>query len=61
MPTYVYEVIEKDGTEQVYNIKEFQDILRNRTDLDPDKRISEYYGDAFVVAGTLAGSIGIKF
>lgn len=54
-------VIEKDGTEQVYNIKEFQDILRNRTDLDPDKRISEYYGDAFVVAGTLAGSIGIKF
>ena len=54
-------VTEKDGSHQVYNIKEFQEILRNRTDLDPEKKISDYYGDAFIVAGQVMGSIGIQF
>ena len=54
-------VTEKDGTEQVYGIKEFQEILKNRTDIDPELKISDYYGDAFIVENQIMGSIGIKF
>ena len=54
-------VTDKNGKSQVYNIQEFQEILRNRTDLDPEKYVSDYYGDAYVMANQLQGSIGIKF
>tara|TARA_Y100000593_G_scaffold94835_1_gene196488 strand:+ start:1936 stop:9363 length:7428 start_codon:yes stop_codon:yes gene_type:complete len=52
-------VTEKDGTEQVYNIAEFQEILKNLP--DQDKKISDYYGNPYVLGGKLQGSIGIKF
>ena len=52
-------VTEKDGTEQVYNIAEFQEILGNLPDLE--KKISDYYGNPSIMDGKLQGSIGIKF
>ena len=54
-------VIEKDGTEQVYNIKEFQERIASDTNLDPESFISENFGNAFVVEEKLGGSIGVKF
>ena len=60
MEKYV-RVIEKDGTEQVYNIKEFQERIASDPDLDPNEYISNYFGNAFVTADSLGGSIGVKF
>ena len=53
-------VVGISGTSVVYNIKEFQDTIRN-LNFDPDSMISENFGNAHIVAGRLAGSIGIKF
>lgn len=62
-------VTEKSGTgispPQVYNIKEFQEILRNRA-YDPDSLISDNFGNAKLVAGkednqVVEGTVGIKF
>ena len=54
-------VYEKGGTDQVYNIKEFQEMLTNNTELDPNSFISDNYGNAFIVADTVGGTIGVKF
>jgi hypothetical protein len=70
-------VIEVDGTEQVYNIKEFQDIIKEKIEyssgvdeianpalglyIDPERYVSDYYGNAYVADEELRGSIGIKF
>jgi hypothetical protein len=55
-------VISKDGTEQVYNIREFQDVLRERTDIDGTLKISDYFGDAVPISTVgYEGSTGIKF
>ena len=48
------------GQEQVFNIKEFQQFIRNSS-FDPESYISQNFGNAGILAGTLAGSIGIKF
>jgi hypothetical protein len=53
-------VIGRTGQEQVFNIREFQEFLRNLS-FDPESYISQNFGNASVLAGTLVGSIGIKF
>jgi hypothetical protein len=52
-------------TPQVYNIKEFQEILRNRA-YDPDSLISDNFGNAKLIDGEdddkiVKGTVGIKF
>jgi hypothetical protein len=41
-------------------ISEFQQIISDRTVYDEELRLSDYFGNAFVVAKTLQGSIGVK-
>ena len=62
-------VTEKQGRvptpPQIYNIKEFQEILKNK-DLDPDSLISDNFGNATLSVGkddeeVVKGTIGIKF
>jgi LysM repeat protein len=53
-------VINKDSTEQVMKISEFQQMLSDRATYDEELRLSDYFGNAFVVANTLQGSIGVK-
>tara|TARA_R100001079_G_scaffold100217_1_gene64580 strand:+ start:10019 stop:17419 length:7401 start_codon:yes stop_codon:yes gene_type:complete len=53
------------GSSQVYNIKEFQEILKNR-DYDPSSYISDNFGNASLVLDEedlekVDGTIGIKF
>ena len=55
-------VIQKDFTEQVMTIPEFQSMIRNREIYSEDSRISDHFGNAFVILGNkLEGSIGVKF
>ena len=54
-------VFEKDGTDQIYNIKEFQERITNNPDIDPNSYISDNYGNAFIVADSVGGTIGVKF
>jgi len=67
-------VINKQGQEQVYNIEEFQDDLKSRTDLDRSLKISDVFGNASPTQtltgppteeqmnkGEYDGTIGIKF
>ena len=53
-------VIGRAGNEVVYNIKQFQETIQS-LNFDPDSMISDNFGNASIVAGRLAGSIGIKF
>jgi hypothetical protein len=53
-------VINKDSTEQVMKISEFQQMISDRSIYDEEMRLSDYFGNAFVVARTLQGSIGVK-
>ena len=53
-------VINKDSTEQVMKISEFQQMISDRAIYDEEMRLSDYFGNAFVVARTLQGSIGVK-
>ena len=48
----------EDKKGQVYNIKEFQDILRG---LSPSRKLSDYYGNARIIGGKIQGTIGVKF
>ena len=54
-------VINKDTTEQVMKISEFQKMMSDRSIYDAELRISDYFGNAFTVANTMQGSIGVKF
>lgn len=54
-------VINKDSTEQVMKISEFQQMMSDRNTYDGELRLSDYFGNAFVVSKTIQGSIGVKF
>ena len=54
-------VINKDLTEQVMKISEFQQMISDRSIYDEEMRLSDYFGNAFVVSNTVQGSIGVKF
>ena len=54
-------VINKDATEQVMKISEFQQMMSDRAAYDGELRISDYFGNAFTVSNTMQGSIGVKF
>ena len=54
-------VVGVTGDEVVYNIKEFQELLRS-LNFDPDSMISDNFGNAAITSETdYTGSIGIKF
>ena len=55
-------VINKDASQQVMKISEFQSMISDRTIYDENSKLSDYFGNAFVILGDkLEGSIGIKF
>jgi len=54
-------VINKDSTEQVMKISEFQQMMSDRSTYDEELRLSDYFGNAFTVSNTVQGSIGVKF
>jgi len=54
-------VINKDQTEQVMKISEFQRMISDRSEYDENLPLSEYFGDAEIIANKLIGSIGVKF
>ena len=53
-------VINKDNTEQVMKISEFQRMMSDRSTYDEELRLSDYFGNAQVIANKLIGSIGVK-
>ena len=52
--------IEKDGTQQVHSVGQFQDLIRN-SGFDPESYISDHFGDAQIVNDEMIGSIGVKY
>jgi len=54
-------VTSKGGTTQVYNISEFQDMLRNGMVPNMGSKISDNFGNAEIVNEELVGTTGIKF
>ena len=55
-------VINKDATQQVMKVSEFQSMMSDRTIYDENSKLSDYFGNAFVILGDkLEGSIGVKF
>jgi hypothetical protein len=54
-------VFPKGGTDQVYNIKEFQEMLKDGLIEDMSQKVSDVFGNASVVDDQLTGTIGIKF
>jgi len=54
-------VISKDGEEQVMTMPEFQSMISDPEQYDPNLKISDYFGDAFVLNNKFFGSIGVKF
>ena len=52
---------QKDGSNQIYNIKEFQNFMRNNPDYESESTISDNFGNAEVIDGKLVGSVGIRF
>lgn len=59
MEKYV-RTIEKDGTQQVHTVGQFQDLIRN-SGFDPESYISDHFGDAQIVNDEMIGSIGVKY
>lgn len=53
---------DKSGLEQVYNIKEFGELLRNTT-LDRNTKLSDLYGNLELISNDsiLLGSLGVQF
>jgi len=55
-------VVNKDETEQVMKISEFQSMITDRAIYDENSKLSDHFGNAFVILGNkLQGSIGVKF
>ena len=54
-------VIQKDSSEQVMKISEFQKMISDRLVYDENLRLSDYFGTAQVIANKLTGTIGVKF
>ena len=54
-------VINKDSTEQVMKVSEFQRMISDRSVYDEEMPLSEYFGDAQIIANKLTGTIGVKF
>jgi hypothetical protein len=54
-------VISKNGIEQVMKVSEFQQMISDRQVYDENMLISDYFGNAQIVANKLIGSIGVKF
>jgi hypothetical protein len=55
-------IVNKDETEQVMRVSEFQSMMSNRTIYDENSRLSDHFGNALVTSeGKLQGTIGVKF
>ncbi len=54
-------VINKDSTEQVMKVSELQQMLSDRTIYDENMPLSNYFGNAEIVANKVIGTIGVKF
>ena len=54
-------VINKDATEQVMKISEFQKMISDRSIYDEELVLSDYFGNASIVEDKIEGSIGVKF
>ncbi len=52
--------IEKDGTEQVHSVGQFQELIRT-SGFDPQSHISDNFGNAQIVNDEMIGSIGVKY
>lgn len=52
--------ISKDGVEQVMTVSEFETMISDTQQYDPDLKISDYFGDASVLNNKFFGSIGVK-
>lgn len=52
--------ISKDGVEQVMTVPEFETMISDTEQYDPNLKISDYFGDAFVLNNKFFGSIGVK-
>ena len=54
---------DKDGTEQVYNIREFQELLSDRAVYDESLKLSDYFGNLDLISDDriLVGSLGVQF
>lgn len=55
-------VINKDNTQQVMKVSEFQSMMSDTAIYDENSKLSDYFGNASVILGNkLTGSIGVKF
>ena len=55
-------VINKDESQQVIRVSEFQSMISDRSIYDENSRISDHFGNAFVILGNrLQGTVGVKF
>ena len=54
-------VINKDSTEQVMKVSECQQMISDRSIDEEEMPLSEYFGNAQIIANKLIGSIGVKF
>jgi hypothetical protein len=54
-------VFQKDTTQQVMSIPEFQSMIANRSIYSEDSLISDHFGNASIIAGRIDGTIGVKF
>ncbi len=54
---------DKDGTGQVYNIREFQELLSDRAVYDESLKLSDYFGNLDLISDDkiLVGSLGVQF
>jgi hypothetical protein len=54
-------VINKDSSEQVVQISEFQRMISDRSIYSGESLLSDHFGDAQIITNKLIGSIGVKF
>jgi len=54
-------VIQKDQSQQVMSIPEFQSMISNRSIYPEESSISDHFGNASIIAGRIDGTIGVKF
>jgi len=54
-------VFDKDGSDKVMTIGEFQEMIKDRSVYDQNMKISDYFGDAQLVDNKVVGTIGVKF
>jgi len=54
-------VFDKEGNDKVMTIGEFQETIKDRSVYDENMKISDYFGNAELIANKVMGTIGVKF